>query len=112
MTRTQLETLMGRMPKIDAVNSERLTEMIMNAACGGTTSKTVTNLLLEAVLTAAKSRNMSLHALRDKSLWKPRERFGDNIYELLRVATGPKAVNAKIIICIGMVNDLVERRDS
>lgn len=104
MTRTQLEIYMKRLPVIHAVGKEELTKMIVDAH----TEKDI----LEAVLTAAKSRGMNLHALKEVSSWRPRERYDDNIYELLKIATGPRAINAKIIILVGMANDIYERRNT
>lgn len=109
MTRTQLEDKMRLMPITRAVTAERLTQMIIKAV-SGVTQKIALDALLEVMLTAAKSRGMNLHALKEKSSWRPRECFSDNVYELLKVATSPRAVNAKIIILIGMVNDMMERR--
>lgn len=107
MTRTQLEQLMKTMPDVARVDDETLTLLIAKEINTDRENSVRIRGILNVLLTAAKSRGMTLHALKDKGAGKARETFAANMYELLKVATSDRPVTSKIIICIGKVNDLL-----
>lgn len=103
MTRTELETMMARMPKRERVDDESLVCLLAAKACEDATEQQRLNDILMVLLTAAKSRGMNLHALKDNGGWIPRKTYEKNIYELLKVATSERPINSKLIILIGRV---------
>ena len=102
---------MKSMPTVSSVNDETLTMMIARESLADRECKDKLMAILSVLLTAAKSRSMTLHALKDNAAMKPRETLDANVYELLKVATGNKPLTSKIIICIGKVNAMIDRID-
>ena len=107
MTRTQLEQQMRAMPDMARVDDEMLTMLITKEMNTDGEESMKLQQIMSVLLTAAKSRGMTLHALKDKGAGKKRKTFQANMYELLKVATSDRPVTSKIIICIGKVNDLL-----